>query len=379
MKVLHLMLACFYIDGYSYQENLLPKFHKKNGHDVEIIASLVSFNQNGESVFLSSPSKYTNEDGIPVTRLAYKKVPFSKKLRKYIGLYEELERIKPDVVFVHGVQFSDVNVLVKYLKKHNNVVVYADNHSDFSNSATNFLSRFFLHRIVWKHYAQMINPFVKKFYGVLPARVDFLINEYKIPKEKVELLVMGVDDEQVEKSKAKVEIIRNFYGIKKDDFLIVTGGKFDLFKQQVFALMEVINELGNPHIKLIVFGSVVPELKEKMISLAHGNVQYIGWKEAECTNDLFAASNLAIFPGRHSVFWEQVAGLGIPMICKFWDGTTHVDCGGNVVFLKTDDKIELKKAILQVYNVGYSKMTEIAKKAQSKFLYSNISLKSLNE
>ena len=36
MKILHLMLACFYIDNYSYQENYLPKYHKKQGNDVEI-------------------------------------------------------------------------------------------------------------------------------------------------------------------------------------------------------------------------------------------------------------------------------------------------------------------------------------------------------
>ena len=44
----------------------------------------------------------------------------------------------------------------------------------------------------------MINPYVNKFYGVLPARVDFLINEYKLPKNKVELLVMGADDDCIE-------------------------------------------------------------------------------------------------------------------------------------------------------------------------------------
>lgn len=27
MKILHICLASFYIDNYSYQENLLPKFH----------------------------------------------------------------------------------------------------------------------------------------------------------------------------------------------------------------------------------------------------------------------------------------------------------------------------------------------------------------
>ena len=29
MKIVHLCLGCFYIDNYSYQENMLPKFHKE--------------------------------------------------------------------------------------------------------------------------------------------------------------------------------------------------------------------------------------------------------------------------------------------------------------------------------------------------------------
>ena len=49
MKVLHICLACFFPDNYSYQENMLPKFHKELGYDVEVIASLASFDRNGKS------------------------------------------------------------------------------------------------------------------------------------------------------------------------------------------------------------------------------------------------------------------------------------------------------------------------------------------
>jgi hypothetical protein len=45
MKVVHLCLGCFYIDNYSYQENMLPKYHKLAGHEVSVVASLVSFDK----------------------------------------------------------------------------------------------------------------------------------------------------------------------------------------------------------------------------------------------------------------------------------------------------------------------------------------------
>ena len=135
MKIVHLMLACFYIDNYSYQENYLPKYHKLAGHDVEIIASLFTFDENGNGKWLPKADKYINEYGIPVTRLDFANIPMSKRLRRYIGLADELSRISPDIIFIHGVQFSDISVVGKYVKANPNTKVYIDNHADFSNSA----------------------------------------------------------------------------------------------------------------------------------------------------------------------------------------------------------------------------------------------------
>ena len=39
MRILHLCLSCFYIDGYNYQENILPRINHEDGHDVRILAS----------------------------------------------------------------------------------------------------------------------------------------------------------------------------------------------------------------------------------------------------------------------------------------------------------------------------------------------------
>ena len=87
-------------------------------------------------------------------------------------------------------------------------------------------------------------------------------------------------------------------------------------------------------------------MKEKVESLADGKkVQYIGWINANESYRYFAAADLAVFPGRHSVFWEQVTAQGIPMLCKKWDGTTHVDVGGNVRFLEEDSAALLQREI----------------------------------
>lgn len=386
MKVVHLCLGCFFPDNYSYQENMLPKFHKQLGYDVEVIASLVTFDKDGKGTFLPKGSSYINEHGIPVTRLDNKKpLRIFRKLKRFIGTYETLEKAAPDILFIHGCQFMDMDVVVKYLKKHSGVRVYVDNHADFSNSGTNFLSKNILHKMLWRHSAKIINPFTTKFYGVLPARVDWLLNMYKLPKEKCELLVMGADDNCIVEAYdgGWRERIRKQYGIAEDDFLIMTGGKIDGAKRQTLLLMEAVRNIANDKIRLIVFGSVTPELKENVNALSDGKkVQYIGWVKSEESYNYFAAADLVVFPGRHSVFWEQVAGMGIPMICKYWDGTTHVDCDGNVKFLQNDSVDEIMEILEKLIKdpETYAEMLNCARtEGKKKFSYMDIAARAIVE
>ena len=372
MRIVHLCLGSFFPDNYSYQENMLPKFHKQQGNHVEVIASLATFDENGKPTYMEHGGTYQNEYDIKVTRLEYRKpLKIYHRMKRYIGTYAALEAAKPEILFIHGCQFMDMDIVVRYLKKHKGIRVYVDNHADFSNSATNWLSKNILHKIFWRHTAQMVEPYTTKFYGVLPARVDFLKNLYKLPPEKCELLVMGADDDLVEAAE-KPEVrkeIRSKYHIAEDDFLIMTGGKIDQFKTQTLLLMEAVQKIKNLKVKLIVFGSITTDLKEKVNALADGEkVQSIGWIQAK-------DSYLVVFPGRHSVFWEQVAAQGIPMLCKKWDGTTHVDVGGNVRFLEKDSADEIQVAIEELLNQPekYQQMKRVAvEQGKKTFLYSDI-------
>lgn len=383
MKVVHMCLGCFFPDGFSYQENMLPKFHKQLGYEVEVIASLVTFDKNGKATYIEKGSTYENEYGIPVTRLDNKKpVKIYRILKRFYGVYEALEKANPDILFIHGCQFMDINKVVKYIKSHRNVTVYVDNHADASNSGKNFISRFILHKILWRRGAKKIEPFTKKFYGVLPARVDWLTDMYKLPKNKCELLVMGADDEKIEEAynNNMREEIRQKYNIGQDDFLIMTGGKIDMAKTQTLLLMEAVHNIKKDNVKLIVFGSVAQELKDKVNELSDGEkVQYIGWVPSDESYGYWSAADLIVFPGRHSVFWEQVAGMGIPMVCKYWEGTTHVDTGGNVKFLEDDSVEEIQSMLIKIMESNIYEDMLIAARGENRkqFLYREIARKSI--
>ena len=124
MKILHCCLAAFYIDKYGYQENVLPKMHKIQGHEVEILASTENY-LNGNELSYVKPSVYYNEDEIKVTRLPYLNIfPhfIAKKLRMYYGVYKKLNEFKPDIIWLHDVQFLGIFQVIKYLKRNKNTV-----------------------------------------------------------------------------------------------------------------------------------------------------------------------------------------------------------------------------------------------------------------
>lgn len=379
MKILHICLGNFFNDGYSYQENLLAKYHKKLGLEVYVIAGLDIFDKNGKITYLKSGREYIGDYGIPVKRLNLKNQSrLSKRLRNYSGLKSSLEKIKPDIIFLHNCQFISIIDLIKYLKKHPDTRVYADNHADFFNSASNWVSKNILHKIIWRHYAKRIEPFTAKFYGVLPARVDFLKSVYGLPEEKCELLVMGADDDEVKKAK-KPEVRaekRKEYGLTDSDFVIMTGGKIDHNKRETLQLMDAVNAISNENIKLLVFGSVVPELSEEFESRLSEKVRYIGWKKSEDIYSEFAAADLIAFPGLHSVLWEQAVGMGKPCLFRKIHGFEHVDIGGNCRFIENTSADSIKSDIENCI-ANTDEMKKAAEKGAEVFSYYNIAKRSL--
>lgn len=384
MKILHLCLSCFYIDNYSYQENMLPKYHKLSGYDVSIIASLMTFDSNGKPSIIEKGDSYINEYGIPVTRLNYKP-PFkslSKKTRSYTGTYDAIAKADPDIIFIHGCQFVDIYLVVKFVKQKPKVKIYVDSHSDFFNSAQSWISRNIFHKVVWRRCAKLIEPYTTMFYGVLPARMDFLIKMYKLPQEKVELLIMGADDDKLDfdnRPQIRQEIRRKL-DIDINDFVIVTGGKINR-KKNIHLILQAMHEINNDKIKLIVFGSCDKEMSAEINMLSNKrNIRYIGWISVNEQYNYFLSSDLAAFPGTHSVLWEQAVGSGIPCLFKKWDGMQHVDVGGNCLFLTQDSAHEIKQLILKLYDNQdlYNTIKSVAiHEGISQFSYAEISRRSI--
>lgn len=227
MKIVHLCLGNYFVDNYSYQENMLTKYHSKMGYDVVVIAKIYSFDEHGVVITKGKTETYYNSDGVKIIRLAYKSpIIYGKFIKKFQGLQRAIEDEKPDIIFCHNLQFGDTGVVANYLKKHPNVKLYADNHADYVNSAKNWLSKYIKHKMLWKYYIKKIEPYLSKVYGVTPVRCKFLEEMYHISPKLIDFLPIGVDDDAIPKDKNSIKKkIREELAIRDDQIVVMTGGK----------------------------------------------------------------------------------------------------------------------------------------------------------
>ena len=106
----------------------------------------------------------------------------------------------------------------------------------------------------------------------------------------------------------------------------------------------------------------------------------IGWINNIEIHEYLLISDLAVFPGKHSVIWEQAVGCGIPAIFKRIDGHEHIDLGGNCLLIDDGSVEEIKQALISILNdqLLYQKMKKISVRDGRKyFSYMNISSRAI--
>ena len=381
MTIVNITPAAPYNDYWGYQDNLLPKYQKKLGHDVTVITTNLMHQDGGIAEI--APNDYRLNDGERIIRLKYKQYPVSvlTKLFSKLEIYELLKSIRPDFIFYHGLISNTIFDVIRYIKKDNpQCVLVQDNHFDYNIGSHSTGLKKLLGRGYFRFINRLANPYVSRVYGVTPWRKQYAEDYFRIPPEKTDVLIMGADDEKIDFANREQirSDIRNQFGFTEDDFVIVTGGKIDRNKKTTL-LMEACR--NTDHVKLLIFGNVKEDVKQEFdeILSESENITYIGWIDADQVYNYFFASDLVFFPGQHSVLWEQACACKVPCVFEKWEGMEHVNNGGNSDFVSPVTVESLREKILELkYTDKYAKMKQIAESDKTDiYLYSRIAEKSL--
>lgn len=308
MRILHLCLACFYIDGYNYQENVLPRINKEDGHEVRIIASTETFVDN-QNLGYVEPSEYVTEYGVPIKRLPYVTVGThftTIKFRKYPHLYEEIAAFAPDVIMSHDIAFWSVLDVIRYKKEHPNVKFYADTHTDEKNSGRNWISMHVLHRLFYRYLHQRALPYLEKFFYVTAERKIFAQKHYGMPESILEFYPLGGNIFSENEYDEKRRTYREHLGVTGEETVFVHSGKMDTLKRTE-ELILAFSSVRDLKAKLVIIGSMTQEREPVLMPLIQQDprIVFLGWRPSEELLNYLCACDMYLQPGSQSATLEN--------------------------------------------------------------------------
>lgn len=307
MRIAHLCLSNFYIDGFGYQENELVREHVAAGHDVLVIASTETI-RDGKPVWVD-PCEYTGTDGARVVRLPYRSwLPHKimRKLRLNEGVHARLEQFGPEAILFHGTCGWEVRTAARYARAHPDTLFYIDSHEDAYNSARNFVSREFLHRRYYGPVLRSVLADVRKILCVSTETMDFVEQMYAVPRERLEFYPLGghpLDDENYWRLRQEY---RASLGIGNDQIAIVQSGK-QTRRKKLLESLTALRATPDEQLRLFIAGVLHDDIRaeaEAMIA-ADSRVTFLGWQPREELSGLLCAADVYLQPGTQSATMQH--------------------------------------------------------------------------
>ena len=350
MKILHISLH--YIDGWGYQDNLLPLYQVDAGHDVVVAADWEHLPAGQRKSIEEKGDRYP-DDGVMVRRF-HTSLCTSDSALCCQGLMKILEEESPDLVFHHGIHFPTLLVASRYRRRHPDSVLMADSHADPFNVSRNRIWRKFYSEGLLRLLVRKTRKQVDRYYGVTPLRCEFLETEFRVPKEKIALLPLAGDSRFLQEIPENIAEIRATYSIPDRAFLLVTGGRMGRSKgtDRVIDAWQRLRERF-PDMELLLFGSLEPGFQ------VPEGVHLLGWCDRVTTCAVLKMADVAVWPLFHTTLVEDALVYGTPVIVKDSGNVSHHKAAGVCVTLETGDTGEIVDAvrtILEEKSVIHSKL-----------------------
>lgn len=311
MKIIHFCLSCFYIDGHSYQENILVREHVKLGHDVKVIASTETFNEKRQLDYLE-PGTYMGTDGAEVTRLAYASwLPHSvmTKLRIHNGVYQLLENEAPDIIMFHGFCGWELLTVAKYKKNNPDVILNVDSHEDHYNSGRSFVSKNILHGLYYKFVARKAIKHLTKVLCISLDTIEFLHTLYKVPRGKLEFFPLGANIFSDAEFEQRRQHGREQLGLNENHIMLLQSGK-QTEQKKLIETLENFQTTTSVNLRLYIAGSLSESIKEQAEALINNDerIIFLGWQDAKQLGDLLCSADVYVQPGTQSATMQMSLG-----------------------------------------------------------------------
>jgi len=353
----------WYIPNMGYQENYLPYEQKEQGHDIEIITSdryppFKLFENNYNNIFgerIVGSGCFIDKD-IKINRL---KCFFEYKEHQILvlkGLYKKLKEIKPDVVQSHGM-LEPYSVQLILFQKIIGYKLFFDEHTDYKNLYPfNNIKKIYL-KLLGYFFYPFFNKRISKIFPITPGSEKVLIKELRIPKDKIQLIPLGVDNKKFYQNRQHRDMIREKLHIKKDDVVAIYAGKINPEKK-IELLIETSNKLIKKYnnYKLLIVGNLsgnYPNLLKKIVKNYNTNNNII-FHDFVSNHELpyyYSAGDIGIWPSDPSNTIIEAMSCSLPIILPKNIETNHlIENNGFIYNINIKDDLFLKIEELIVNN-----------------------------
>jgi len=325
MRIVHVI--DYFQPKLGYQETFLAKEHSRLGHEVHVLTSdlYYPFPHYEETVgpLLGvrqlTPGVYEGEDGITIHRL---KARFECWQRVWLkGVEQGIERIRPNVVFVHGISsITSFRIARWKLRSTRKPPLIYDCHmiGIVSKSRLGPLFRS-AYRSLFRH---LILKAGDAFVAVSDTTKKYMETAYEIPLHQIHMIPLGVDTERFRKDPDSGMKTRSELGIDPDEVVLIYVGKvipekgLHLLAEAVQRLLERCSE---QKIRALVVGGGPSTYRAQI----EADLQRAGIRESFIWTSVvpnaelpryYSAADAGVWPREVSITQWEAMGCELPII-----------------------------------------------------------------
>lgn len=316
MKILHVDET--FHPAFGYQANPLAKFQQKQGNEVYIVTPTKEFlypvyhefGDYGEHL-VEQDAAYEKATGVKIIRIpaiGY----YMKRLVYGKEVFEVVERIKPDVLFIHCVETLTA---MRFILKNPRYPMMFDSHM-LSMASGNKLAK--VYEVAFR---SLITPkIVKRKYDVIRTQDDNYVNTHLgIPETQTPFISFGTDTILFRPSKEERIKFRDENGIGQNDFVVVYTGKLTEAKGGRL-LAETFKEKFDVPVTLVCVGTPTNDEYGKHVKrLLDDSDNTILLFPTQNYLDLakfYQMADLSVFPKQCSMSFYDAQACGLPVLSE---------------------------------------------------------------
>lgn len=322
MKILHIDET--FHPAYGYQANPLAKFQQKQGNEVYIATPTKDylypvykdFGDDGSGLE-EQDKQYMKSTGVKILRVPAKGYIMGR-LNYGKEIFEVVDQVKPDVLFVHCVETLTA---MRFLWKKQKYPMMFDSHM-LSMASHNKLAK--AYEVI---YRTIFTRIIKKngYYVIRTQDDDYVNSHLGIPEKLTPFISFGTDTILFRPNEEIRERFRQEQSIGQDDFVVVYTGKL-IENKGGKLLAETFRKKFDVPVVLVCVGKPLDDdygrEVQKILDESENRIIIFPTQNYLNLAKFYQAADLSVFPKQCSMSFYDAQACGLPVISE----ANNVNC-----------------------------------------------------